>query len=116
MLASGRLFQHPPTSGVPLVDADATITPGADGRVRYVMPPGVQTADRTIIIGNTGATADLICDIIRPVPNPFKLTILRGDGVTLIHEIPAGEAELVEAFFTAGGVWLESIWFPIVSS
>lgn len=111
MLASGRLFVATPVSGRNLVDANATLTPGTDGIARYLMLPGVQTADRTIQLSNAGTTATQIVDILRPGPNAHALTINDGLGA-LLFTIPANESLGVELYKGAGGQWVLSIlWY-----
>ena len=90
-----------------LTDADQTIQPLTDHKSRYVMQPGVQTADRIVTVGVTGSPSIQFqhIQIARPGGENFTLTIKNNAGTTLVT-IAAGVKAVVDVYNTGEPQWL----------
>lgn len=96
---------NPVDKGANLSDADTTVTWSSSARWR-ILPAATLTADRTITLSTSGATAGSLSEITRLDVSAYTLTVVNGgpSAGTLIT-LPAGVQFFCSCYFD-GTNWL----------
>src|SRR5687767_8474441 len=96
--------QSPADKGANLTDADATVTWSLTTAWR-VLPAATLTANRTVTLGTSGASAGALLTITRDDVTPYTLAVVNGGPAAGTLFTLAGEVKSAATFYFDGTNW-----------